>query len=312
MYNAYIRDYHKHRLQCKYNWLLRKYYTYKAFSVNTFERPQKSVPPEDIVTVLNVDEHPIELNQNEVSLLCLGPGFAVTPKIDEKLVHNIEVNLAQCAYNMKWKKTIENNESNSYEFSTYSKLKKSRPKIQTPFISTPPTIGTDIDVMMKNLSFVTDTIKNSDIKPNLNKCQLAALKSIRNRDNLYIAESDKCGDFVVPSANAYKSLAIQLIKSNVDVYKWIPPTRQINGESRQVKCHSEITYKLQINNKRDLIESQCNTTWREIVNERGIEKRTAALFFSHNTILPTLYTLLKTHKIPPEVNISTKKKDWKN
>ena len=168
--------------------------------------------------MLNVDEHPIELNQNEVSLLSLGPGFAVTPKIDEKLVHNIEVNLAQCAYNMKWKKTMENNESNSYEFSTYSKLKKSCPKIQTPFISTPPTIGTDIEVMM-------DTIKNSDIKPNLNKCQLAALKSIRNRDNLHIAVSDKCGDFVVSSANAYKSLTIVHIKSNVDVYKWIPPNQ---------------------------------------------------------------------------------------
>ena len=169
-------------------------------------------------------------------------------------------------------------------------------------------VGTDVDVMMKNLSmFVMDTIKNSDIKPNLNKCQLAALKSIRNRDNLHIAVSDKCGDFVVSTANAYKSLTIQHIKSNVDVYKWIPPTRQINGESRQVKCPTEIIYKLQINNKRDFIEMQCNTTWREIVNERGIEKRTAALFFSHNTSLPTLYTLLKTHKIPPEVNISTKR-----
>ena len=33
---------------------------------------------------------------------------------------------------------------------------------------------------------------------------------------------------------------------------------------------------------------------------------TAALFYIHNTSLPTLYTLLKTHKILPEVDISTK------
>ena len=47
---------------------------------NTIQTPPKSIPPEDLVTVLNVDEHPIELDQNETSLLSLGPGFAVTPK----------------------------------------------------------------------------------------------------------------------------------------------------------------------------------------------------------------------------------------
>ena len=136
------------------------------------------------------------------------------------------IKLAQCSYSMKWKKSMENNESNSYQQSAFSQLKKACPKLQTPFISTPPTIGTDIDVMMKNLStFVIDTVKNSDVKPNLNKSQLSGLKSLRSRDNLHIAVSDKCGDFVVSTARAYKSLTIQHITSNVDVYQWVPPTR---------------------------------------------------------------------------------------
>ena len=91
-YNSYIRSYHKQRLQCKYNWLLSKYYRYKYHGVNTIQKPPKSIPTEHLVTVLNVDEHPIELDQNETSLLSLGLGFAVTPKIDDKLIHNIEIN----------------------------------------------------------------------------------------------------------------------------------------------------------------------------------------------------------------------------
>ena len=68
-YNSYIRSYHKNRLQCKHNWLLSKYYRYKHHFGNTIQTPPKSIPPEDLVTVLNVDEHPIELDQNETSLL---------------------------------------------------------------------------------------------------------------------------------------------------------------------------------------------------------------------------------------------------
>ena len=114
---------------------------------------------------------------------------------------------------------MENNDSNSYQQCAFSQLKKACPKLQTSFISTPPTIGTDIDVMMKNLStFVIDTVKSSDVKPNLNKSQLSGLKSLRSRDNLHIAVSDKCGDFVVSTARAYKFLTIQHITSNVDVY----------------------------------------------------------------------------------------------
>ena len=101
-------------------------------------------------------------------------------------------------------------------------------------------------------------------------------------------------------------LTIQHITSNVDVYQWVPPTRQYNGNSMQVKYPTEVTYRHHIKNKRDNIESQCNNIWKEIVEARGIDKRIATLFFSHNTCLPTLYTLLKTHKMSPEVDICTK------
>ena len=74
-----------------------------------------------------------------------------------------------------------------------------------------------------------------------------------------------------------------------------------------MKCPTEVTYKNQLNAKRDSIEKQCNELWKEIVEMRSIEPKFANLFYSHNTTLPTLYTLVKTHKVPPGVDISSKR-----
>ena len=41
-----------------------------------------------------------------INLLSLGPGFAVAPDVNDKLLHEVEVSLAQCSYSMKWKQKI--------------------------------------------------------------------------------------------------------------------------------------------------------------------------------------------------------------
>ena len=149
------------------------------------QSPSPTVKPEDLVTVLNLEEHPVELSQNEINVLSLGPGFAVTPKINDKMLHNVEVNLAQCAYSLKWNRTMEISTSTDNTLSAYSEIKKLCPNLQTPFISTPPTIGVDIDVQMKNLSdFVLDTIKNTNLRSNLSNSQRAGV--FVDSDRIYI------------------------------------------------------------------------------------------------------------------------------
>ena len=74
----------------------------------------------------------------------------------------------------------------------------------------------------------------------------------------------------------------------------------------KVKCPTAITYRNQLKNKRDLIENQCNSVIEDIVEHRGLDRTFYTLLSSHNTTLHTIYTLTKTHKVLPGVDISTK------
>ena len=76
----------------------------------------------------------------------------------------------------------------------------------------------------------------------------------------------------------------------------------------KVKSATDITYRNQLKNKRDMIENQCNsvTVIEDIVVNRGLDRKFYTLLISHNTTLPTIYTLIKTHKVPSGVDISTK------
>ena len=150
---------------------------------------------------------------------------------------------------------------------------------------------------MKNLSdFVLDTIKNTNLRSNLSNSQRVGLNSLKQKDNLHISVSDKCGDFFVTAANAYKVLTVDHIKENNNVYKFVPPTTHRHGVVNQVKCLTEVTYKNQLNAKSDSIEKQCNELWKEIVEMRSVDSKFANLFYGHNTTLPTLYTLVKPIK----------------
>ena len=215
------------------------------------------------------------------------------------------INLAQCSYKLKWIKKLEDEPSSE---SVVSEFKRNHLQLQSPFLAKPPDTGVEIDVMINKLSsFVIDTLKNSQVKCNLSKIQLAGLKSLKSRKDLHISRSDKSGDFVVSSINSYKGITINHIKSNQDVYEWIQPTRKKQGSDVEVKCPTEITYNNQLENKRIQIEQQCNKLWLDICTRRRFEDRFARLFHCTNTTLPVLYTLAKTHKIPVGTDISTLK-----
>ena len=94
------------------------------------------------------------------------------------------------------------------------------------------------------------------------------------------------------------------ILDNPEVYKWVPPTRTYRGNESQVKTPTDVTYRNQISNKRIIIENQCNMVWDNICQRRNVPFKFRDLFLNHNTTLPTLYTLIKTHKIPPDNNLN--------
>ena len=53
-----------------------------------------------------------------------------------------------------------------------------------------------------------------------------------------------------------------------------------------------------------MIENQCNMVWENICQRRNIPPKFRDLFLNHNTTLPTLYTLIGTHKIHPDSNLN--------
>ena len=299
-YCRYIKQYHKVRLQKKFGRLMNKYYK------THFERAPVvgRNDPNKLVTVLNPEDAPAHQEENEKELLALGPGFAVSRKINDKIIRDVELNLAQCSYKLKWMKKL----GEQPDQSAVIEFKRSHPQLQSPFIATPPDVGVDIDLIMNKLStFVVTTIRTSDVKVNLNRDQLAGFKSLKTRKDLQISKSDKSGDFVVSNINAYRNITINHIKTNEEVYRWIAPTRMRQGINLEVKCPTEITYNNQLENKRSQIERECNQVWSNICEQRGFGKKFARLFHSTNTTLPVLYTLTKTHKIPVDIDISTLK-----
>ena len=136
------------------------------------------------------------------------------------------------------------------DHSSVNEFKRSHPQLQSPFIATPPDVGVNIDLMMNKLStFVVSTVRTSEVKDNLNRDQLAGFKSLKARKDLQISKSDKSGDFVVSNISAYRSITINHIKSNEEVYQWIPPTRMRQGQNVEVKRPTEITYTNQLEKK---------------------------------------------------------------
>ena len=127
-YCQYIRQYHKERLQKKFRWVLEKYYKIQLEPIPVVGKND----PDKLVTVLNTEGAPAHLEDNEKKLLALGPGFAVSPRINEKTIRYVEVNLAKCSYKLKWMKKSEDASGHSI----VSEFKRSHPQLQSPFIAT--------------------------------------------------------------------------------------------------------------------------------------------------------------------------------
>lgn len=61
-----------------------------------------------VYRVLSFDcYNPLNLTDDECQLLSLDPKFAVTPIINDKLLHRVQVDVGECAYKLKWNRHIE-------------------------------------------------------------------------------------------------------------------------------------------------------------------------------------------------------------
>ena len=80
------------------------------------------------------------------------------------------------------------------------------------------------------------------------------------------------------------------------VYKYVPPTRKYQGKVQEVKKPTTTTYSRQIGAMVRNLETQANELWSTICERRKLCGGMLDFFKAHNTALPTLYVLLKTHK----------------
>ena len=75
--------------------------------------------------------------------------------------------------------------------------------------------------------FILDTYKSVSLKCNLSRSEMAGLKSLNSRTDLYISKSDKCGDFVGSQRDSYREVTLHQINSNLDVYNYLPTVSSV-------------------------------------------------------------------------------------
>ena len=89
------------------------------------------------------------------------------------------------------------------------------------------------------------------------------------------------------------------------MYKYLPPKRKEQGILVDIRRPTETSYRNQINTTCEELQSKANNLWLEISRAHDFSNKFTNVFLSHHSTLPTLYTLVKTHKIPVDVDLST-------
>ena len=154
--NAGIKSSEKKRLISKFSWITRS-----ISAPTNREREYVALdpieePPSYRVTTLEVD-----LTDNEKKVLSLGPNFAITPRVDENLVKEVKLNMASCAYQLRWMKYSENTNTSA---TRAQHLKKEGAPINKTYVHPPPTNNTIVEDKLKQMNnFVIHLYKNSGI-----------------------------------------------------------------------------------------------------------------------------------------------------
>ena len=138
-HNSYTKRTTKENLQRKYQWLLSKYYKRIIPADSGLITQDHS----ERVTVINVPD----ISDNEMSLLALGPNYALNPKVDNLFVDKVKVNLARCAVQLR----NHENKASTEEAVTPTKSLYRSP-FQIPFIRTPETASHETEDKLTQLN----------------------------------------------------------------------------------------------------------------------------------------------------------------
>ena len=95
--NSSVKSHYKQKLKRKFSALS------TSDSVSTNDATTESIsisnePPESRVTTLCTN-----ITEQEEQLLSLGPNYALSPRVDDKLLDNVRINIAHTAYKLRWK-----------------------------------------------------------------------------------------------------------------------------------------------------------------------------------------------------------------
>ena len=295
--NETIKQSEKDRLKKKIAWLCKKQWSQK-YDIKEHEEEVIEIAeaPEKRVTSIQVN-----LTEEEKQLLALGPNYALKPRVDEKFITKVKIQMAAVAYQLRWKKQMEEVQGCDTK-AQY--LRKAGAPITKSFVRPPPNNNAEVEHRLKRLNtFVLHLYQNTKVDNNITHDQAVGLKSLSTkRDKLHISVSDKGGEFVVMERKAHYDLTKYHILSTDDTYKFIPPTRQYQGECKRIGTPTTTTYQRQLKTFAEKLETKCNDLWRNICHSRGFNNEVERYFCSYNTQLPTMYILLKTHKFQSDDN----------
>ena len=170
--NRLIKQSEKERLQDKYNWLVHKSSPSISEECHNAEHSVSVVESDsDRVTAIQVS-----LSDDELSILSLGPNFALTPVINDTLLDSVRVEMASCAYKLRWSQRRENVQSCTTKT---QHIRQRGALINRPFAAPPPNDNPETEDDLKNLSrFTLQLIQSSKIKYNLSHDQAVGLKSL--------------------------------------------------------------------------------------------------------------------------------------
>ncbi len=243
-------------------------------------------PPREKVTLVNVSEDVID--ESTLSLLGLGPGFAISPLLDKKgkeaLLSAIQERIAEMAINIRWKERL----ASFHSAKTLKQHLKGIAPFEQIYTRAPPLAEATIENKLASLRHdLINITKSSKVTPNLTPDQRNALKHLRKNDELQISIADKTAEFVVMRKEDH-ILATTSHFANTDVYKKLEMPQDTKGAATFIK---KLTGSL---------EQDVNSTFRRIAKERKIPQDAIELLMSHHTNLPTARVMLKTHKYTQE------------
>ena len=265
-------------------------------STSTIEPPSSRVSAVGVV-----------LNENETDVLSLGPKFALAPRVDERLKKEVQINLAQTAYRLRWK-TLFSNEIDETCPTSFEFIKSKNVPFQRPFAGAPPTTNIAMEHHLRQLCYIINTrLEQSKVPSNLKAKQREGLKSlIARKEELHFSRSDKGGEFVIMSSGVQQQITQKHLSdmTSEGAYTYVAPTTTRQNRIQPIANPSEVSYSRLINRVTERLETESNVLWSEISRMCNYDSKTVDLFKSHNTQLPTIYLIQKTHKFDCNVLVS--------